>query len=259
MATDATHSYALWLIHLWHDPIHMRHDSYIFDITRWNAPRPMHMCHDSYIRDVTWLHHIWHAMSHVTHTWTQIECTNPTCDDWHGPLICAVTHSHVTWPIHVRHGSYIRDMTPSYYDMRLVMPRTHEYRSNLQIQHVWRPTWPIHMRHDSYTRDMTPSYMTCDESRHTHINTDLTHRSNIFDNRHDPFICAMTYTCAMTPSYVPWLVHTWHDSSIYDVRRITSHTHEYRSNVWQQTSIIRMCHDSYICDLTPSYTTCDES
>jgi len=158
-----------------------------------------------------------------------------------------MTHSYVTWLIHMWHDSCICDvMQPCGPHSYLVM---HQH-SRHDYSYV---TWFIHTWHDSSICDMTYSYVMW----LTHIG--LTHISwciNIFDMTIR--ICNITthsntswlihmwhdsFTRDVTHPYVIWLIHTWRDSSICDM----THSHV--------TWLIRMWHDSFTRDVTNPYVT----
>ena len=79
-----THSYATWLVHMWHEP-------FMYDTTHSRATWLIHMWHDSFMYDTThsratWLIHVWHD-SLVCHRLIHVR---------HDPFMCEMTHWCVT-------------------------------------------------------------------------------------------------------------------------------------------------------------------
>jgi len=140
---DMTHGVLVLLLRQsWR--IHMRHDSFICDVTQSCAMWFIHNWHDSSICDMTrswvaWLIRV-----------------------WRDSFMCDVTHSCATWLIHMRHDSLICDMTqcilvPFHLVSWLIRTRHGAFKCDMTTSYV---TWLIHVWHDSFVRDMAHSCVT---------------------------------------------------------------------------------------------------
>jgi len=156
-----THSYVIWLVHT-------SHDSFVCDVTRFT---------------------------------------------------CVMTHSYVIWPVHTSHDSFVCDMTHSHVTWLIHLRAFGWSESSQRLIRMW---------YDSFTRDMTHAFRAWLIHFMTHtftyiswliylhtfhdwcIYVHLEHMTHTFDMTHT-FACILwvgiLLICDGTHSHVMWLIH----------------------------------------------------
>jgi len=135
---------------------------------------PIHMWHDSFICDTTLRLH-----DHLAASLSRVVPVGPHM--WHVSFICDMTHSYVTWLIHMWHDSATPQAPAATYPAaslsRVVPVGCHMWHVSFMCDMThscgtWTHpyvTWLIHMWHNSFIRDITQSYW------HDSFIRDMTH------------------------------------------------------------------------------------
>jgi len=154
---DMTRLYVTWLVYMWHD-------AFVFDMTHLYVTWLVHVWHDSFIG----YHDEMRNATRHYHT-LQIICGPWIIRMWQDSFICDMTRSCVTWlvlkiqrwgaechPTSLYIANYMWNMTHSYVTWFIHM-WPHSFLCDMTHSYV---TWFIHMWHDSFICDMTHSYAT---------------------------------------------------------------------------------------------------
>jgi len=230
---DMTHSHVTWLIHTWRD-------TFTSDMTLLvTANCNLEICDfDSLFIYVPWLFQMWRDTFTCDMTPSYVAWRIHV---WHESFICDMTHFCVTCLIYMWHATIIRDIIRMWLDLFTCDPFI------CDMTHI-------------YIGDMTQIY-TCILMWHdSSFICDTTHSRHTILMWHDSFTCG-SFIRDTTQSYVTWLIHMRHDSSICDMSRFIRDTiHPYVTwliHIW----LIHTWHDSstydlFIRDMTHSHVTC---